>query len=775
MKILITKLKLMKTKLLFTFFILSISINLFSQNIIGEKKGISIPPSFIYKRPLNCALNTSLLIMDIKKNKGAKYLNKKKYNLTEINSKLFVDAFIKVSNDFDKSKAELLGVKLNVKAGDFYTAHIPINNLESLLTVEGIISVDIAEKVNATMDSARTLTNVNQVQAGTGLPQAYIGNGVIVGVIDEGFDYTHPNFINLNTQQTRISRVWEQNGITTAPLPYGTEYVGTTAILSKMRDKIDVSHGTHVAGIAAGSGGIANSLYKGVANDSEIVLVSTNLTDTGVFNGIQYIFDKATSQNKPAVINMSIGKHFGPHDGSSPFDIACNDIVGSGKILVGSAGNEGSDKIHINKTLSTGNSLLSFVDFPNLPDGFSNPTISKGETRIDIWGEVGKNFEVAVNVFNISTNTYVNWTPYINTSNNSSTYTGVVYDNDITSTQDGCIVEIATENSNPNNSKPHAIIYIDNNYQDDIINRLLIEVKGTNGSVNAWHYGEDGTARFTDLLYLLPSITAGSFVRATDGNTNMTIGEIGGTGNSIISVGAFTSKNTWTSLNGQNQNKSDVFGQIASFSSKGPTVDGRIKPDITAPGSYIASSLSRFDSNYTSTSPDTVSGLTDGTNDWLFGAMQGTSMSAPMVTGIIALWLQAKPNLTVAQIKTILQNTSITNGLGSLPNNTWGRGKIDALAGAQYINQFLNVDTFDNSFNFVVYPNPTTSKVFFDNATSNFKEVSIYNYVGQKVATISFTAAVQNQEIYMSTLPSGVYMLKFTNQEGDKTVKVVKE
>ena len=130
----------MKTKLHLTFLMLLTSITIFSQNKIVEKKGKPTPPSFTYERPLNCALNTSFLMMDIKQNKDAKYL-KERYNLAEINSKLYVDAFIKVSNAFDKSKVELLGVELNTKAGEFYTARIPINNLEELFTVNGVIKV----------------------------------------------------------------------------------------------------------------------------------------------------------------------------------------------------------------------------------------------------------------------------------------------------------------------------------------------------------------------------------------------------------------------------------------------------------------------------------------------------------------------------------------------------------------------------------------------------------------------------------------------------------
>ncbi|MCX6172280.1 MAG: alpha/beta fold hydrolase [Flavobacterium sp.] len=83
-----------------------------------------------------------------------------------------------------------------------------------------------------------------------------------------------------------------------------------------------------------------------------------------------------------------------------------------------------------------------------------------------------------------------------------------------------------------------------------------------------------------------------------------------------------------------------------------------------------------------------------------------------------------------------------------------------------------------NSFEleeFLVHPNPTTSKVYFDNSNSNFKEVSIYNYLGQEVAKTSFTTSIQNQEIDMSTLAIGVYVLKFSDDAKSKSVKVIKQ
>ena len=760
-----------KTTLLLVLMLLA-SVNNYSQNVLGVKKGSPTQPTFTYTRPQNCALNTSFLMLDIKQNKDAAYL-KERYNLNEDNSILFVDAFIKVNPDFEKNKVEELGVVLNTKAGEFYTARIPIYKLEELFLVNGIIKIEIGEKAEQTLDSARALTNVNQVHAGTGLPQAYSGTGVIVGMIDAGFDYTHPTFRNPNTQQTRISRIWEQSGTGTPPvgMNYGNEIIGATNILSNANDNVNNvsrgSHGTHTTGIASGSGGILGSSFRGIAYDSEIVLVPSLLNPVNIFNGIEYVFNHANSVIKPSVINISIGSHYGPHDGTSDFDLACNSIVGPGKILVGSAGNSGDEKIHVTKSLSTGNSLFSFIAFPYTQINYAN-----GLTKIDVWGEAGNVFDVAVNIYNVDTNQFESYTPYINTQNNSSVYQGTIYDYDTTSAPDGCIVNITTENSNTNNMKPHATIIIDNSFQDDFSRYILLELRNSNGVVNAWNFG-DGKGIFSDLSEL--NINVG----ATNGDTSKTIAEIGGTGNSIISVGAYTSKNSWTSFSGTNQTapSSSNIGSIAAFSSKGPTIDGRIKPDITAPGNILASSVSSYDSNFTSNSPRTVSGLTAGANQWWFGMMEGTSMAAPMVTGIIALWLQRNPYETVNNIKYILQQSSIRDnftGTGnSIPNNTWGYGKIDALAGMQLLVQ-LDVDTFNPENNFVVYPNPTSSKII---ATSNefYDRVEVYNVLGQKTYTQAIGAILDNQEIDLSSLPKGTYILKFSNAEKTKSIKVVKQ
>ena len=101
------------------------------------------------------------------------------------------------------------------------------------------------------------------------------------------------------------------------------------------------------------------------------------------------------------------------------------------------------------------------------------------------------------------------------------------------------------------------------------------------------------------------------------------------------------------------------------------------------------------------------------------------------------------------------QRASLSTSLGCLP-------------GTLSSNQNNNIKLF-------LYPNPTTSKVYFDNANSNFKEVSIYNYLGQEVSKTSFASSIQNQEIDMSALATGVYVLKFSDGKTSKTAKIIKQ
>lgn len=582
------------------------------------------------------------------------------YNLFYIGSELFVNSFLIVNDDFDKAKFESKGGFIISTSNGIATASISVNRLNETIEVEGIIYIQIAEKAEKTMDAARNATWVNWVHQGLQLPQAYFGTGVVIGVIDVGFDYTHPSFYDgTGSNNYRVKRVWEQSatsGTPPSPFTYGRELTTQTAILNAQRDQIDNSHGTHVAGIAGGGGGGANTTYMGVAPQSDLVFVSTNMTGFGILNGIAYIINYASSVNKPCVINMSLGTDIGPHDGFSVFDQFCDSIVGNGKILVGAAGNRGQKPIYIGKTFTTNdNTLYSFVQFPNSSNG------TNGTALIDIWGNPNQNYEVAVNIYNTITNSFEDYTPYIQ-ANSNNTYNYTLYDDDLFSS-DACIVAITTS-LYPRNNKRNVRIRINHLAQDDSYRWAMVEIIATSGQIKMWSATDD--SQFTNDGKPSPWMT---------GSTNSTVMEIGGTGNSIISVGAY------------NTNMTQV-GNIAPFSSKGPTADNRTKPDITAPGNRISASVSRFDNSYLNGGggwSDVVSGVTNGTNNWYFAQMQGTSMASPMVAGIIALWLQAYPHLNQTQaLNLIKQNAWTDSYTGTIPssgNSTWGWGKVDAHEG----------------------------------------------------------------------------------------------
>lgn len=597
-----------------------------------------------------------------------------KYNLFFIGSELFVNAFLIVTDEFDLTDFESRGFFINSKSNNIVTASIPVHQLNEVIEVKGISYVQIAEKADLQMDVARASTWVYRVHQGMQLPQSYHGNGVVIGIIDNGFDYTHPNFFD-STGINKIKRVWEQNATTGTPpngLNYGRELKTQSTITSAQRDMTNVSHGTHVAGIAAGSGVGTLTDFAGVAPQSDLVLVSTKSTDIDIANGIAYIINYANSVNKPCVINVSFGHHKGPHDGTSLFDQYCDGILGPGKLLVGAAGNDGLDPLYLSKTYTlTDTLILTCLKFNN----GTSPNYNNGAGTIDIWGVPNQNFWVAVNIWNANTSQFEDYTPYIS-ANSNKIYNYTLYDKDPFK-RDPLIVQIGAEINSLNN-KPRISVIVNNSQQDDAYRWVLLEIIGYNTQTKMWGGPDNVKTIFTQLDYSYPVV---------GGSTNSTVREIGGTGKSIISVGAYTSKNSWEALNNSNQT-ADYYtenGAITPFSSKGPTADNRTKPDITAPGNVIVSSVSRFDNNYKINSNSVVQSITNGTDNWLFATMAGTSMSCPIVTGILALWLQAYPHLTPIQAKQLLKDNAWTDSYtGTIPsngNNTWGWGKIDAHKG----------------------------------------------------------------------------------------------
>lgn len=700
-----------------------------------------------------------------------------KYALKKLSGKLYANSFIiGETPTFNIADLKTYGVLPGIKSGKVFTGLVPIDQIMQVVHDPSVKYLDIGQIGFPQLDSARRQTHVDEVHQGlTPLTMPYKGDGVVVGVIDNGVDFTHPNFYDsTGTNNYRIKRVWLHRD-NTGPHPtgfnYGTELTTQSAILNAKTDNTEDVHGSHTTGIAAGAGGYPGSPYVGVAPHSDIVIVGTDFNSTNIFDGIKYIQAYAASVNKPCVINISIGGQSGPHDGTSAFDQACDSTVGPGKLIVGAAGNDGENPIYIGHSFSGAIDTVvkTFLTFGGGNWGGASTT---GTGVFNIWGNPNENFYVQLRIFNLNTHQSEAGTTLIPANaNNSNIVDSIVGTNNI------AVHYLLFSGISPLNNKPTITLGVDN-LQPDANRVVELLVYGHNTSINLWgiKYSNFGYVRFNNFGYSIP---------VYNGTSDHTVAEIGGTGNSMISVGAYTSKNNWTALYDnsiQTGPNPTSIGNIALFSSIGPTIDGRTKPDITAPGNVIVSSINSYDTSYLTNLSNVLSvadKVTIGNHDWYYATDQGTSMAAPMVTGILALWLQQNPNLTRAQAITMMKNSAITdNYTGTIPangSNTWGWGKINAFQGLVSVTSVDNVNAVTNT---KVYPNPATNEVniAFDKMQTATR-IEMYDMSGKLVyqKQIVQISSGQIESINTNQLASGTYLLKINNGKDVNSYKIIKQ
>jgi len=241
-------------------------------------------------------------------------------------SAIYMSAVIKVTSSVAQSDLDALGARVNTRAGRIWTVLIPISNVESFTKIKGISYIELDEPVAFKLDSARITTRTDSVQQGIGLPIGYGGKNVVLGVIDVGFDYTHPTFFDTTGTHYRIKRVWEEKTVGTPPagFSYGNEITDTNAIQGEGTDNAANTHGNHVAGIAAGSGFGTGGQYRGMAYESDIVMVgimpdSLEWQNTGMsdfIDGMNYIYTYAAGSSSALPVmkgmKMSTCKRFLP-------------------------------------------------------------------------------------------------------------------------------------------------------------------------------------------------------------------------------------------------------------------------------------------------------------------------------------------------------------------------------------------------------------------------------------------------------------------------------
>lgn len=241
-----------------------------------------------------------------------------------------------------------------------------------------------------------------------------------------------------------------------------------------------------------------------------------------------------------------------------------------------------------------------------------------------------------------------------------------------------------------------------------------------------------------------------------------------GSAPSVICVGASSYRTAITNYKGERRvYDQGTHGQRGEYSSAGPTYDGRMKPDVLAPGTNIISSYSSY---YLEANPNAFDVQSDVAHfnfkgrQYAWNSNSGTSMSTPVVAGAIALWLQAKPTLTREEIMNVLAHTcSHTDPTLTYPNNKYGYGQIDVYKGLLYILGVSGIKTITQhqprGIRFTVQHDGLVQMRLHDVASHHFS-VSVYAVSGGLVKRISFPAGQTSYSLDLSTLPKGVYVVQ---------------
>ena len=558
------------------------------------------------------------------------------------------------------------GFRISTRVGDVLTGSLRPDQISELSALPCVTYVEAPSTLKPHMDKSYPAIQGNLARSGSlGAYSGLTGRDVIVAVIDTGIDLNHPDF-NDADGKTRVLWLWDQTTDGTPPstFTYGNECSQSKIDAGECSETDTVGHGTHVAGIAAGSGqgtgnGFPAERYVSAAPEADLIIVKGSSdgsfpTDR-IIDAISYIMARAEESGKPVVVNMSLGSQFGPHDGTSLLARTVDNASAPGKVFVISAGNEG-------------NNIPSVLPLPyihasgQVPDTVTielpacrNEGSQNDFLSADIWYDT----HLCVGITVTSPNGF-----------QRSANTGASNDLDERWTEDGYIyIDNSVGGVNPNNLDHEALVqvydFFDKNTAEERVPTpgvWTIELtKQCDADDTTYHLWVFANQFCTDNAGITSPNATNNFLIASPADS------VKG-----IAVGAFTVRNTWTNVNGDTVQEDDPVNQIASFSNTGPTRDGRTKPDITAPGSLVISSLS--------SRARTKFPVEDIVEDGVHAIFRGTSFSAPHITSMAALFLQIDSQLEAFRILDSMKASADSDSFtGRVPNTVWGFGKVNIL------------------------------------------------------------------------------------------------
>jgi|GEM_PF-1002269 len=687
-----------------------------------------------------------------------------------------------IKTELDNGTLQKLGISVQSRIGDIVTALVPLERIAPLANHPKVEYVQGSRVLKLHNDVSMPEIGAPEVRN----QYAVTGKNVIIGIIDTGIDWRHQDFRKPDGT-TRILAILDfsdpgdvnGDGKLDGPNQYGATLYTQSQInnalngIGQINHKDLVGHGTHVAGTAAGNGRafgnrIPAGTYVGVAPEASLVIIKAtrdrggfNFETTDYLNGISFLDSVAKALNQPYVVNLSFGGSQGPHDGKDLSEQAIDQLLSAPnsrcKAVVVSAGNEADQNIHASGTFGAG--------LTEIETKFTVPTYTPNSDKINDY-IVFEGWYKAIYNYSVKIVTPSGTTQGPISSGREGAF----------QTDDGTIY-ISNAKSGPSslNGDKQILIQI---YDFDAnkppkSGEWKITVIGSVGRFDLWLAG----ASMEDVA--LTSNIDPTMILGTPG-----------TAFHAITVGSYITKRSWIDLDGNSVGFPGlVLGQASSFSSPGPTRDGRTKPEISAPGEMIAASYSS-DASPTSEYSIFKTGTSSLPNGYIcqdgkHAVSKGTSFAAPHVSGLIALMLQKNPQLTPSQIRqAIIASPRTDLNTLAVPNNKWGYGKLDARSSFKFIagqlaEKQFTISIFQNPAltqyidfylitKYDLASNPTASVQVGSSSPTSIMMTSIaprtykgdYQFATSGTATLKITATVSGQSSTTLTEYFGVKLLK---------------
>ena len=678
-----------------------------------------------------------------------------------------VGLILNVNDDFDIESYRQNGMLVTYQSGNVLYATMPADVAKMLSNDKNVLTYRSPRQAYPTVDVARQASGVDELHKGVAINDdiiPYTGKGVVIGIVDGGINPQHIAFNDAQGQSRIMDYVFTQSAYETEDNTFVADHYETNQILSAPIDYECEGHGTHTTSIAAGQ--CPQNLYYGVAPDADLVLTTMGekLYDDEIIYGIDAAIDYAERVKRPLVVSLSLGSALGPHDGTGEMtDFLAQRLSDKGQIVCFAAGNDGNPSnsfISLAKNFSNDNQPLSTCFARAM---YGTPAQS---AYMQVWSEDERLVEICLHVIDLDSREIVYTSEYFSTKTHPQMSETLIL-SDTQMPEKSLLPELA------NYFDGVALIAggISNQNGKHII-ELLAEFEG----IDEYSQYVLGFSLKSDegANVLLETNASTCYFKSygiegfVNGNPNNSISDYCSSPY-VISVGSWNARSSAVDIEGnENFLNEDYFGNhgaVANYSSYGPLIGSdKTLPHVLAPGTNVVAAVASSETIYS----DLLIKESDG-HYW--GTKTGTSMACPFAAGVIALWLEAKPDLTRDQIVEIIENTSLVDSAVESAGSKAGAGKIDAYNGLKYIyTQLSDVKKVATQLKPIVRQISNCEIEVVMNVVDSDGVAKIYSIDGIELAKSKFNGNIVRVS---HNLNVGVYLLTIEAQGKRSTTRIL--